>query len=234
MTGTIWPKSNLERQYKRSPAAGIRRRAETAKFAAIAADSSYFGNHLQTSVPPSAEPIGTGMAYSQVPRMVLSANWMKSGRLASPTWPQATAIAPRNTLTRQLTKIAGETGIGTLAMSSATRAAKKGWRLIVAEMMIGCALLSPSLNSNNPAMPKDLESQRRGSSRSFLNPPLSCRDAARQGTGHQGSIGYEHTRNAQTRSGRRTPSRHGGHGAPLEAGTRRWRRSDNDHHQAAG
>ena len=61
-TGTIWPKSNSERQYKRKPAAGIRRIAETAKFAAIAADSSYFANHLQTSVPPSAEQIGTGMA----------------------------------------------------------------------------------------------------------------------------------------------------------------------------
>jgi hypothetical protein len=40
----------------------MRTRAETKKFAAIAADSSYFENHLQTSVPPSAEQIGTGMA----------------------------------------------------------------------------------------------------------------------------------------------------------------------------
>jgi hypothetical protein len=34
------------------------------------------------------------MAYSQVPRMALLANWVKSGRLASPIWLQATAIAP--------------------------------------------------------------------------------------------------------------------------------------------
>ena len=46
---------------------------------------------------------------------------------------------------RQPKKIGGETGIGTLAMSSATRAAKKGWRLMIAEMMIGCALLSREL-----------------------------------------------------------------------------------------
>src|SRR5580692_8966377 len=126
MTGTVWPKSNSERQYKTTRAAGIRRRAETAKFAAIAADSSYFTNHLQTSVPPSAEQIGTGMAKSQVPCIALSASCLNSGRLASPTWLQATAIAPRNPLTRQEKKIRGETGIGTRAMSSATKAAKKG------------------------------------------------------------------------------------------------------------
>src|ERR1700677_2488034 len=32
-----------------------------------------------------------------------------------------------------------------------------------------------------------------------------------KGKGHRGSIGYEHTRNAQTRSGRWTPGRDGGH-----------------------
>jgi hypothetical protein len=62
MTGTNWPKSNSERQYKIKPAAGMRTRAETKKFAAIAADSSYFANHLLTSVPPNAEQIGTGIA----------------------------------------------------------------------------------------------------------------------------------------------------------------------------
>ena len=88
-----------------------------------------------------------------MPCIALSANWLKSGRFASPTWLQATSIAPRNALMRQPKKIVGETGIGTLAMMSATTAAKKGWRLMIAEMMIGCALLSASLNSSKPTMP---------------------------------------------------------------------------------
>ena len=85
--------------------------------------------------------------------MALSANLLNWGWLASPTWLQAMVIAPRNAADEAPEEIAGETGIGTLAMSNATRAAKKGWRLMIAEMMIGCALLSPSLNSSRPAMP---------------------------------------------------------------------------------
>jgi len=42
--------------------AGIKANVETRKFAAIAADSSYFANHLPMSVPPKAENTGIGMA----------------------------------------------------------------------------------------------------------------------------------------------------------------------------
>ena len=58
----IWPKWSSERRYKMNPTAGTRTQAETKKFAATAADSSYFENHLPTRVPPNAEQIGTGTA----------------------------------------------------------------------------------------------------------------------------------------------------------------------------
>ena len=45
--------------------------------------------------------------------------------------------------------------MGTRAMSSATTAAQKGCRLMIAEMIMGWALLSPSLNINKPDHPDD-------------------------------------------------------------------------------
>ena len=70
------------------------------KLAAIAADSLYFPNHRPTSVPPSAEQSGTGMAKTQLPWTKLPANSLS--RLdASPSWLQATAIAPMNAPEKQ-------------------------------------------------------------------------------------------------------------------------------------
>src|SRR5208337_774127 len=125
--------------------AGIRTTLATKKFAATAADSSYFANHLPIRVPPSAEPMGTGMMYIQLPCSRLSASWPIVGLAASPAWLQATAIAPTNAPRKQAKNTAGETGIGTLEMISATMAAQKGDRFRIAETMIGWALLRPKL-----------------------------------------------------------------------------------------
>ena len=54
---------------------------------------------------------------------------------------------------KQTKKMGGETGIGTLAMSSAARAAQKGCRLMIAEMIIGCALLSAELEQQQAGHP---------------------------------------------------------------------------------
>jgi hypothetical protein len=62
-TATYWAaNSSSERRYKISTVVGIRTTLATKKFAATAADSWYFANHLPMRVPPSAEHIGTGPA----------------------------------------------------------------------------------------------------------------------------------------------------------------------------
>ena len=73
--------------------------------------------------------------------------------MASPSWLQATAIAPMKAPAKQPKKVPGEIGIGTREMTSATSAAQNGDRLRIAEMMIGWALLRPKLYSNNPDIP---------------------------------------------------------------------------------
>ncbi len=55
----------------------------------------------------------------------------------SPSWLQATAIAPMNAPAKQPKKVAREIGIGTPASTSATSAAQNGERFRIAEMMIG-------------------------------------------------------------------------------------------------
>ena len=64
---------------------------------------------------------------------------------ASPSWLQATAIAPMKAPAKQPKKVAFEIGIGTPTISRATSAAQNGDRFKIAEMMIGWALLRPKL-----------------------------------------------------------------------------------------
>src|SRR5208337_4609103 len=133
--------------------AGIRITLAKRKFAAIAADSSYFANHLPISVAPSAEHSGTGMAYTQEPCARLSASSLRVGCAPSRIWLHGTAIAPTKAPAKQPKKTAGETGIGTFEMKSATPAAQKGVRLRIAEMMTGWALLRPALYKSRPLIP---------------------------------------------------------------------------------
>src|SRR5271165_5693252 len=132
--------------------AGINMTFATKNWAATAADSSYFANHLPTSVPPSAEQSGTGSAYTQLPCKKLLTR-SPAALLEASSWLQATTIAPMNAPAKQPKNTADETGIGTFMMMSATMAAQKGRRFRIADMMIGWASLRPKLYKSSPVIP---------------------------------------------------------------------------------
>jgi len=68
-------------------------------------------------------------------------------------WLHAMVIAPTNATAKQPKNTSGETGIARLEMMSATNAAQKGDKFRIAAVIIGCALLKPTLYRVNPQRP---------------------------------------------------------------------------------